>query len=527
MAERKGPAGKMKQFIRVACVLGAMTFGAAVLYDQYGNEINPQGIVEQIPPNLIPKLPLLPSQAYPAQALPAEQTTTPPPLSETAVPVLPATETAPPQEAVPPVPTQTISGSEVQAPLIDTVLETSQHAAIALQQAVDSVSGIESVPRKPGRYELAPIAGPSVVRVVFVQNDGSHDPVTDPAKQLWSESEKQEQVNQLKIAAEKWFQISKGNMPITIDAVMDGHTGYQADKMKQSDQNMWLSEVMRSMGYNNPDVFESVYQLDNEIRDKYNTLGATTVFFLKAENPLTPDNYRSIAYEGGPFVIVRVNEKNGLTWMIVRHEFGHALADLPDLYNFLPGTACDEEHGYSNKKYRSEGSDAGHTKDGTKRPCKEAGTPDWMRSLDADTLSLSSQEAAGIIDDDPTGYNTNAAGKLTVSVDANISADGKTLQFSGHAHIQQEIPGSGGQPLELNTIKSMDAQSGSNKQPAHPSDEAFDSADETFSGSIPFNLHLSTSLIIYSTIGGMQTIQITEKKPTSNEDPTYLPLVLN
>jgi hypothetical protein len=407
------------------------------------------------------------------------------------------------------------------------VLETPQHASLQLQRAAETVDTAELSPRKPGRYELAPIAGPSVARLVFVQNTGSHDPVTNPTTQLWSQSEKDYQVNQFQIAANEWFRVSNGNTHIKIDAVIDGYTGYQADRMKQSDQNMWLSEVVRSMGYTNPDVFESMYQLDNEMRDKHGTLGATTVIFLKADQPLTPDNYRSIGYKGGPFVIIRVNKLNGETWKIVKHELGHALADLPDHYNFKPGTPCDQENGYSNKKYKSEASDAGYTKDGTKRPCTQAGSQDWMRSLDANDLSLSSREAAGILDSDRSNpYTTDAAGSLHVSVVPNISSDGKMIQISGEAFIEQQRPGNGGTPLELNTIVSVDVRGGTTQQPLNPVDGMYNSSTEGFSGVIPFDPNVDVSLIVHSNIGGDQVIPVREKQ--QNDDrKVYLPVSMH
>lgn len=94
-------------------------------------------------------------------------------------------------------------------------------------------------------------------------------------------------------------------------------------------QQLWVSEAMESIGYDNGDWAERAYSYVNDLRNDMDTDWSYAIFVIdSSEDPdgAFTDGYFAYSYLGGPFLIMTYdNQRFGIDMMnqVLAHEMGH------------------------------------------------------------------------------------------------------------------------------------------------------------------------------------------------------------
>lgn len=506
MSERKpNKHTTRRDFFRIALASTAMA-GAAAVAHEFGVQILPELPADRLQNRV-------PSQASPEAA------------TATAEPVPPRIEKP---DQLPDAQTPA-SAREITSEFPSDAIEIPQY----LQERRDSITTIntalgEAQPQR-NRYEVVLGApGDTKMRLVFIDMDGTIDQGT----KIWTDQEKANKIAEFQKAFSEWHRVSNGNTRIDFEQIVTVSTGYRVDQRKTDDHKLWIPDIMSKMGYPNPDYFESIYDLDNDILRTTGADNAVTAFIYKADMPTSPDGRASAAYIGGPFFWIREDGDGvrpsvyGKTSDKVEHELGHIFGAL-DLYEGAK-TPCNMRSGRRANNNASEESDYNRELNGTQRPCKLEKKPNFMRSLEANDIGISTREQVGLNDPEPLiGYDNETAGKLNVHYTAQVSSDGNSVLITGNAQIDPPLDARTGRPdLNINKVTAVQYSDGVSNRDLGANDNSFDSPNEGFSGSLPLNSgRTQATLIVDSHIGGSQRFTLDIENPQKVGTKVYLPFM--
>jgi hypothetical protein len=202
----------------------------------------------------------------------------------------------------------------------------------------------------PGYYQTSEfMAGSVAVGIVLVESDGSVDPSTED----WTVDEKQLVFNEIVGALNWWAELEpRANLSF----VYEDHftdplpTSVEPISRPYRDQKYWMADAMGALGYDAESYLARVRDYDNDLRVKYGTGWAFTIFVVDSsadsDNSFS-DGLFAYAYLGGPlFVMTYDNGGYGPGNMdaVAAHEMGHIFFALDQYRTARQG--CTLRSGY-------------------------------------------------------------------------------------------------------------------------------------------------------------------------------------
>ncbi|MBI4789102.1 MAG: hypothetical protein HY782_18885 [Chloroflexi bacterium] len=199
----------------------------------------------------------------------------------------------------------------------------------------------------PSYYQTSEFMfGKVAVGIVMPQCKGTIDKCTE----TWTTAMMDQVYSQVQQGTNWWVNRMGGRVSFVFDQQRQVATGYEPINHPQSDESLWLGDVMTSMGFTGSTYFEKVYAYNNWMRQKY---GADWAFTLIVANSLNnpagtfSNGYFAYSYVPGPFTVMTY-DNDGYTInnmaSVVAHETGHIFGAL-DQYSGA-NVACTATSGY-------------------------------------------------------------------------------------------------------------------------------------------------------------------------------------
>ncbi len=207
----------------------------------------------------------------------------------------------------------------------------------------DGTTGIPG----PNFYQTSEFMfGTVAVGVIMPQCDGS----IETCSETWTQTMMDQVVQQIKIGVNWWVPRMDGRVSFVIDQQRQVPTGYEPINHAQSEERLWIGDVMTHLGVQGANYVEQVYAYNNKLRQTYGTDWAFTVFVansLSSRSGTFSNGFFSYSYVPGPFTVTTFKNGNyGINNMsaVIAHETGHIFGAL-DQY---PGAniACTAVSGY-------------------------------------------------------------------------------------------------------------------------------------------------------------------------------------
>ncbi len=204
-------------------------------------------------------------------------------------------------------------------------------------------------PPGAGFWDLSEfMLGDVSVSILAPESDGSVDPSTEN----WTVA-RYDKVATEAIAALDWWLARAGSLPLSFTVrIAQPATAYEPIVHPQSEEGIWIGDVMEGLGHSTGDYFERVANYSNALRDTDGTDWAVCVFVADSWNDADgrfADGFFGYAYLGGPFLVMTY-DNNG--WSadnmdaVLAHEMGHSFYALDEYAS--AGVACTERAGYLN-----------------------------------------------------------------------------------------------------------------------------------------------------------------------------------
>lgn len=394
----------------------------------------------------------------------------------------------------------------------------------------------------PNCYQTSEfMIGSVAVGIILPESDGSIDPSTED----WSEEEHNQVYSEI-VAATNWWATQEPAAHLTF--VYDDHssqpipTSYEPISRPQSDQGLWIGEVMGKLGYNEgaTPYFTRVRDYVNDLREIHQTDWAFAIFVVDSSNDA--DNYFATgyfayAYLGGPFTVMTYgNNGYGIHNMdaVAAHEMGHIFLTL-DQYS-AARVPCTRRAGYldvetQNSLYGSCALNESSIMRGQVWPYTNGAIDHYARGQ----IGWWDSDGDGVLD--PVDTST----EVTLTQEAPPEA-GQTLTYLGTAR-DIPLPSTRRRTTTINRITSMAYRlDGGDWRPASPADADWDSFKESFTIALPplsegiyqLDLLVHTSLggdrivsaadvVVVSAPGSNAPLQELEDlpSPTTDDTPTY------
>lgn len=324
-------------------------------------------------------------------------------------------------------------------------------------------------------YMLGDIA----VAVIFPESNGT----VDPNQEDWTPAEETHVTNHVVEAMDWWIsQTHLGPISFTYEYHYGVDTDYEPITHPQSEENLWIEDALKTLGYDGPDRFTMSQLFVNDLKDTYDSDWAFLVFVADSEvddDGLFASGHFAYAYLGGPFMVLTL-DNNG--WgqsnfsAVCAHETGHIFYALDEYYN--AGSACTDRSGYLD--YQNQNSQYGS--------CAEDIPTSIMRSvpLSVATVSSSARGMIGWVDADGDSIadvlDTSPAVQITyaakTSGTANFRVEG-TARVSPIANLNTRGYGN---DISVNEIAAVEYRvDGGSWVTAVPDDGQWDSGTESFS----------------------------------------------
>jgi hypothetical protein len=179
-----------------------------------------------------------------------------------------------------------------------------------------------SAAQKTSEFMIGSIA----VSIILPESDGSVDPSTED----WTFAERWHVHNEIVDALNWW---ADREPRANLSFIIEEHyllTGYEPIARPSSDMVYWVEDMMQQLGYNEPpSYFDRVRNYNNDLRDKYQTDWAFTMFIVDSsedkDNQFSDARF-AYAFLGGPFMVMTYGNNgygpNNMD-MVCAHEMGH------------------------------------------------------------------------------------------------------------------------------------------------------------------------------------------------------------
>ena len=183
--------------------------------------------------------------------------------------------------------------------------------------------------RRPVKYMIGSVA----VGIIMPESSGS----IDPSSEDWTTARQDQVVAEIGNALNWWAQREpRAHLSFTWHVERSVPTGYEPITRPQSDERLWIGDVMSRLGYNSADYRDSVWSYDNALRTAEGTNWAFTIFVVDDVHDLNhmfADYLFAYAYVGGPFMVLTYNNDGyGISNMdaVTAHEMGHIFYALDE-----------------------------------------------------------------------------------------------------------------------------------------------------------------------------------------------------
>ena len=371
----------------------------------------------------------------------------------------------------------------------------------------DNQAVIASGDDAPGYYQTSEfMIGSVAVGIILPESNGS----TDSSTEDWTKEEQEQVYNEI-VAATNWWAAQEPAAHLTF--VYDDHfsqpvdTSYEPISRPQSDQGLWIGEVMGNLGYDSTSsYFGQVRDYVNDIRDTYQTDWAFAIFVVDSSNDT--DNYFATgyfayAYLGGPFMVMTYgNNGYGINNMdaVAAHEMGHIFLAL-DQYSSAR-VPCTARAGYlnvetQNSLYGSCASNESSIMRGQVWPYTNNDIDYYAQGQ----IGWWDSDGDGVLD--PVDTSTELAFAQASALEA-----GQSATYTGTAK-DIPFPSDRRRPTTINRITGMAySLDGGDWQPVSALDGAFDSIEEDFTFILPPLTEgiYQLDLLVHTSAGGDRSI---------------------
>ena len=395
---------------------------------------------------------------------------------------------------------------------------------------------------EPSYYQTSEfMIGSVAVGIILPESDGSNDPSTED----WTQEEREQVYSEI-VAATNWWAVQEPAANLTF--VYDDHfsqpvpTSYEPISRPQSDQGLWIGEVMDSLGYGSAtSYFTRVRNYVNDLRVTYQTDWAFAIFVVDSSNDV--DNYFATgyfayAYLGGPFTVMTYgNNGYGIRNMdaVAAHEMGHIFLAL-DQYS-AAHVPCTTRAGYldvetQNSLYGTCASNESSIMRGHVRPYTNGDIDYYAKGQ----VGWWDSDGDGVLD--PVDTST----EVILTQETQPEA-GQTIRYAGSIR-DIPFPSTRRRSTTINRITGMAYRlDGGEWQQISPSEGEFDSIKEAFALDLPpmaegiYQLDLlvhtspggdrivsAASVVVVPAPGSTAPLQELEDftpNPTTDNTPTY------
>ncbi len=317
--------------------------------------------------------------------------------------------------------------------------------------------------------------GKIAIAVITPESNGMIDPSTED----WTQEESDHIAAHVTEAMNWWGgQTDFEPLSFTYEYHFAVPTSYEPIERPQSDEALWVDEVLSNLGYGGPDRFTKAQNFVNDLKSRHGADWAFLLFVVDSSNDpdgMFASGHFAYSYLGGPFLVLTLDNDG---WgqenfsSVCAHEVGHIFYALDEYYS--AATPCDAESGYL--RYRNENSQYGS--------CLEDVPFSIMRSvpLDFAEISSSTRGQIGWVDADGDGIPDVSDTEPTVSVLA--IGKSSTALVEGQASvvpIPNLNPVGYGHAVSINRIASVEYRlDGGDWIEAIPDDSTWDGGLESF-----------------------------------------------
>jgi hypothetical protein len=343
-----------------------------------------------------------------------------------------------------------------------------------------------STPITPGYYQTSEfMVGSVAVGIVLVESDGSVDSSTED----WTVDEKQLVFNEIVAALNWWTELEpRANLSF----VYEDHftdplpTGVEPISRPYRDQKVWMADAMSALGYDAESYLARIRDYDNDLRAKYGTDWAFTIFVVDSSadsDGSFSDGWFAYAYLGGPLFVVTYDNGGygpGNMDAVVAHEMGHIFFALDQ---YLASQGCTLRSGYLDVE--NQNSVAGGCASNVGSIMRGGVGPYWRGEID--------EYGSGQIgwrDSDGDGIFDPLDAELPITITTSI--DGGNVIISGTTEIVP-YPSPKRTSVTINTLTGVQYRfDGGEWWQASANDGTFDGITEGFwlTDTLPSGLHV-------------------------------------
>jgi len=166
------------------------------------------------------------------------------------------------------------------------------------------------------------------VAIIFLESNGSIDTETED----WTTTEENNVISEIQNGLNWWiFKEPYADIAFTYaHTSYNVPTGYEPITRPHTDENLWITEAMNHLGYDDGEYKLRVRAYDDDIRDSDGTDWGFTIFIVDSSNDadgeFSDNDWFAYAWPNGPFSVVTYdNGGYGISHMdaVVAHETGH------------------------------------------------------------------------------------------------------------------------------------------------------------------------------------------------------------
>ncbi len=199
----------------------------------------------------------------------------------------------------------------------------------------------------PSYYQTSEfMLGTVAVGLVTPQCNGT----ADKCNGAWTAAMLDQVAQQVNTGLNWWTRKMNNRVSFVVDQQRQIATAYEPINHSQSDESVWIADVMTHLGFTGSTYFEQVYAYNNWLRQHYGTDWAFTIFIAdsqKSKSGTFSNGYFAYSYVPGPFTVATY-DNDGYTInnmaAVIAHEAGHIFGAL-DQYAGA-NIACTATSGY-------------------------------------------------------------------------------------------------------------------------------------------------------------------------------------
>ena len=209
-------------------------------------------------------------------------------------------------------------------------------ARVLNKKALRNPDNISPSPYGSKRYDTSEyMIGDISVVLIFPESNGEYD----GNQENWASWDFPILLNEIQDGLNWWaLREPATHLSFTISSHVVP-TQFEPINRPQSQEGLWIGDVMDNLGYSDESYFQQVYSLLNDVRDADGTDWAVAVFIAHSFWDLDvsfPDGFSAYAYQGGPFIVMTYDNGGwGVSNMdgVFAHELGHTFYALDEYWD--------------------------------------------------------------------------------------------------------------------------------------------------------------------------------------------------